>query len=333
MTTELHCKKCGSPMQPGKAIAQTVTGMPDFPGDKSAVTLSAGGPGVLIDCMKCVACGWSMTVPTEREALIKRLRENHHTWRDTIDRCCEAADMLADTYDQQSLELCEVCGWKGIIPGEPCLVCARGVDAQWQTAVLDELTASCMSYPAGTAPREMLRGLIDYRVQMALDPSMSEAAAQQDECSCDERGIGEPGVTCGDCPRDYQQQVAVLAVCKKCGAPQGTLHMAHTGCGWPRRVVANDCEQVAVPQGLVHAHTADIDKSRKDALGRSTMFIAALQSPQQSSISAEALSFLRGEGSLDGVWFGEDHPTEREKFWWRKHLVAASQPPQAETTF
>lgn len=22
-------------------------------------------------------------------------------------------------------------------------------------------------------------------------------------CYCDERGIGEPGVTCGDCPRDY----------------------------------------------------------------------------------------------------------------------------------
>ena len=26
-------------------------------------------------------------------------------------------------------------------------------------------------------------------------------------CHCDERGIGKPGVTCGDCPRDYGHTV------------------------------------------------------------------------------------------------------------------------------
>jgi hypothetical protein len=30
-----------------------------------------------------------------------------------------------EPYDQQALELCGVCGWKAIIPGEPCLVCER----------------------------------------------------------------------------------------------------------------------------------------------------------------------------------------------------------------
>lgn len=57
------CKKCGGDMQEGKAILQTLTGVPDFPGDRSAVTLSPGGPGVLIDCLKCSTCGWSMTMP------------------------------------------------------------------------------------------------------------------------------------------------------------------------------------------------------------------------------------------------------------------------------
>ena len=52
------CKKCNIEMRPGKAIAQTVSGYPDFPGDSRAVTLSAGGPGVLIDCLKCSICGW-----------------------------------------------------------------------------------------------------------------------------------------------------------------------------------------------------------------------------------------------------------------------------------
>ena len=59
MTT---CRKCRTPMAPGKAIEQTyVGGTPDFPGDKHATTFSAGGPGVLIDVMKCPKCGWSVT--------------------------------------------------------------------------------------------------------------------------------------------------------------------------------------------------------------------------------------------------------------------------------
>jgi hypothetical protein len=31
----------------------------------------------------------------------------------------------APQYDQTALELCEECGWKAIIPGDGCLVCAR----------------------------------------------------------------------------------------------------------------------------------------------------------------------------------------------------------------
>jgi len=33
--------------------------------------------------------------------------------------------------------------------------------------------------------------------------------------------------------------------------------------------------------------------------------------------------FLLGEVALDGVWFGDKHPTENGNFWWRKHLRAA----------
>lgn len=55
------CKKCGGAMKPGKAIEQTWTGTPDFYGDARAVTMSPGGMGKLIDCMKCEDCGWSIT--------------------------------------------------------------------------------------------------------------------------------------------------------------------------------------------------------------------------------------------------------------------------------
>ena len=57
-----RCKPCGGEMKPGQAIAETLTGVPDFP-DGEVCTVSAGGPGRLIDCLKCSACGWSVTIP------------------------------------------------------------------------------------------------------------------------------------------------------------------------------------------------------------------------------------------------------------------------------
>ena len=43
----------------GQAIAQTVSGRPDFHGGE-VVTMSPGGPGQLINCMKCSRCGHSV---------------------------------------------------------------------------------------------------------------------------------------------------------------------------------------------------------------------------------------------------------------------------------
>jgi hypothetical protein len=57
----LACRRCGGPMKPGIAMAQTFSGgSPDFIGGP-VVTMSAGGPGKLIGCLKCAACGHSMT--------------------------------------------------------------------------------------------------------------------------------------------------------------------------------------------------------------------------------------------------------------------------------
>lgn len=55
------CRKCGGAMKPGKALAQTWTGTPEFAGDDNCVTLSPGGTGAMIDCLKCEQCGWSVT--------------------------------------------------------------------------------------------------------------------------------------------------------------------------------------------------------------------------------------------------------------------------------
>lgn len=58
------CTKCGGQMKPSKAIAQTFTGTPEWEGAE-VVTMSAGGPGKLIDCLKCEKCGHSVSTGKE----------------------------------------------------------------------------------------------------------------------------------------------------------------------------------------------------------------------------------------------------------------------------
>ena len=48
-------------MLPGFALEQTWTGTPDFPGHE-VVTVSPGGPGRMVPCLKCNQCGHSETV-------------------------------------------------------------------------------------------------------------------------------------------------------------------------------------------------------------------------------------------------------------------------------
>lgn len=49
-----NCRKCGGAMKPGIATGQTV-----ICGDEG--TCSPAGPGYVQQCLKCEACGWSVT--------------------------------------------------------------------------------------------------------------------------------------------------------------------------------------------------------------------------------------------------------------------------------
>ena len=113
---------------------------------------------------------------TERTELIDCLRE-HASFK-----CIEgnekrmvlkAADMLeADGkaqqvthYDQQALELCPECGWKAIMPGEPCFVCNMQTEAQQVAVPMTEAErtaawfAATIDLPSGE--NCYLRGLVD----------------------------------------------------------------------------------------------------------------------------------------------------------------------------
>lgn len=73
---QASCRKCGGTMQLCHAIAQTYTsGAPDDLGATDGQTMSAGGPGVLIDCRKCEDCGWSVTADPQPEAATPTAQE------------------------------------------------------------------------------------------------------------------------------------------------------------------------------------------------------------------------------------------------------------------
>jgi len=62
----LTCRRCNGLMAEGVAIQETLTGVPDFPGGAVA-TVSPGGPGRLVPCMKCQKCGHSLSVGGQRD--------------------------------------------------------------------------------------------------------------------------------------------------------------------------------------------------------------------------------------------------------------------------
>jgi hypothetical protein len=57
------CRKCGAEMLPSKAIVNKMTGRADFIGSKDVVTMSLDPrQPVLVDCLKCSKCGWSVSL-------------------------------------------------------------------------------------------------------------------------------------------------------------------------------------------------------------------------------------------------------------------------------
>ena len=95
--------------------------------------------------------------------------------------------MNIEQYDQTSLELCKECGWKALIPGDGCLVCARQkakpvawmydfladdrdeVIRNWVTQFQDDITREngFNVRPLYVAPRQWV-GLTDDEILQAM---------------------------------------------------------------------------------------------------------------------------------------------------------------------
>ena len=76
---------------------------------------------------------------------------NEDEWRRNNWRCghgwlrgeqCESCNAAQEPYDQTALELCNVCGWKTLIPDDCCLNCERAQPAQEVDYWIREATAA-----------------------------------------------------------------------------------------------------------------------------------------------------------------------------------------------
>jgi hypothetical protein len=56
-----RCPVCAGEMRSGQVLQSTWVGSADFAGDPHPVTVSPGGPGKMVPCMKCTLCGHSVT--------------------------------------------------------------------------------------------------------------------------------------------------------------------------------------------------------------------------------------------------------------------------------
>ena len=88
-----------------------------------------------------------------------------------------------EPYDQPALELCEECGWRAMIPGDGCLVCARqkakpvawrwkevkGEFGDWVLTEIEPPPYITESMPLYTAPRQWV-GLTDEEIKEIIGP-------------------------------------------------------------------------------------------------------------------------------------------------------------------
>jgi hypothetical protein len=70
-------------------------------------------------------------------------------------------------------------------------------------------------------------------------------------------------------------------------------------------------------------YPSDATLARAAAIVPQDQFASPAEQGAREFSLAAVVAFLDGSAPLDGVWFGERHPTERGGFWWRKHLRAA----------
>jgi hypothetical protein len=113
---------------------------------------------------------------------------------DRVEAKLRAALEEPEPYDQQALELCEVCGWKTLIPTEGCLNCDRQPKAEPQKPVgtYEEVMQTMRSLQTGTlvAQQQMFALLKDK--PLYAEPQPRKRLTDEELRQCAEAMDAEP---------------------------------------------------------------------------------------------------------------------------------------------
>lgn len=115
---------------------------------------------------------------------------------------------------------------------------------------------------------------------------------------------------------DYDQGEQ-WGACPDCPAPASVQTMGEPVAyrwRWPN--VSKNWQHGAVSTLWVEARGSEANTFEYEPLYTSAPTLAE----GMVVVSREVVEYLTGIGPLEGVHFGDDHPTERGKFWWRKYL-------------
>jgi hypothetical protein len=137
-------------------------------------------------------------------------RDGMYTYAKEI-AALRAALAEPEPYDQTALELCEVCGWKTLIPTEGCLNCERQPKAEPQEPVgtYEEVMQTMRSLQTGTlvAQQQMFALLKDKPLYAEPQPRKRLTDEEIDAIYIDHRGDGGPTAMCEQFARAIEAAV------------------------------------------------------------------------------------------------------------------------------
>jgi len=317
------------------------------------------GPGLrelhlLADALSDVHIAIAIANPGEREALINRLLNVKGEFSPYSK---EAADI------QDSIDIIGAVPYmlggcpQPDIPHTCADPSGPGALNEWKEAVLDELAITCIDYPIGTPPRDILMGIISMREEMAVANASPPSGDREAHvgllrmCVEHMRATGRIVDDEGEVTNQIEEAADMLAA----DAQRGDLNDAFSDGRQPWR---QDAQQVAVPQGwklvpveptnemLACASEHDCDGATASYQTIYTIMLsAAPQPPQQVAVPQEptqemVTAYLTEN---DAYWKRTDELPKANPSTWRQGttreatreslcaaLAAAPHPPKAE---
>jgi hypothetical protein len=181
-----------------------------------------------------------------------------------------------------------------------------------------------------------------HNIDFFLDDASESDLSQRIDRLLASRTAAEPDAVCGHCGRPRKDHAPeaycpspVFAMMTQFTPVELTSHLSASRQVVPRSDIIMALRPIferGTEKLVRDARESANSVNRSEFADELIDMIEALQIPapqpsRENVVSADVVAFLHGRAPLDGVWFGEKHPTLPGNYWWRKFL---SRPPVTE---